>query len=319
MIIDSNLCATTHKRRQLPAPLVAHLVERCREGADRITIAILDQLAPHIELKRRSAHNHSAVHTLHMPSIPDAIRSICYLAPPANVEAPILTMAPDPTDHRVFPPAMIREQWRAEIDASCDGTSCHSWRGVPFGSIGRVDGYRLAARSPLIIRTHSTEPYANLWITVNPAASDVLRKLPLAAPPQLIAYLSQAGHGNGVAIVPAHFGHLFISAAHTIQAEASVNEIAHAVASFWQPDTYVKHPEDPLQRGFGIHYPAPHPDTLPELPNGWDNPAVQQLLTEEQMQQALHHDLIGTIIVAHGGGSAVLLMTNGVSGHDGGW
>jgi L-fucose mutarotase/ribose pyranase (RbsD/FucU family) len=318
MIIDSNLTATAHKRRQLPAPLLEHLIENCREGGDSVTIAILDQLAPHIELRRRSAHNDSAVRTLHMPSIPDAIRSICYLAPPANIEAPVLTMAPDPADHVVFPPQIIREQWRAEIDASCDGTSGHSWRGVPFGSISRVDGYRLAARSPFVIRTCSTEPYANLWLTVNPAASKALGKLPQSAPPQLISYLSQAGHGNGVAIVPAHFGHLFVGAAQTIQAEASVDEVAHAVASLWQPDTYAKHPEDPLQRGFGIHYPSPHPTTLPDLPNGWSNPAVQQQLTEEQMQQTLLHDLVGLIVLAHGGGSAVLLMTNGISGHDGG-
>jgi hypothetical protein len=319
MIIDSSLRETEHRRRQLPAQLVEHFVESCRSGVSSVMIAVLDQLAPQLELRRRSARSGSSVRTLYMPTIPDAIRSICYLAPPANVEAPILTMAPDPADHGTFPPQAIREQWRKAVDASCNGTPWHSWRDVYFGAISRVDGYRLAAHSPFIIRTRSTEPYANIWITIDPAASRVLQKLPTAAPAQLIAYLSQAGHGNGVAIVPASFSHLFACGAHTIQATGSVDQIADAVATLWQPDTYVKHPEDALQRGFGIHYPAPRPAALPELPNGWSNPSVQQVLNEEQMQEALQNDLVGMVVVANGGGSSVLLMTNGISGHDGGF
>lgn len=319
MIIDSALAATEHKRRQIPAPLLEHLIESCRNGVSRVTVAVLDQLAPQLELRRRSARSGLAVQTLYMPTIADAIRSICYLAPPADIEAPILTMAPDPVDHAALPPQKVVNQWRSQVEGSCDGTSGHSWRGVPFGAVSRVHGYRLIARSPFIIRTRSVEPYANVWITVNPSASQVLRRLPLIAPPRLLAYLSQAGHGNGVAIVPASFGNLFACGADTVQVNASVDEIAQAVASLWEPDAYTKHPEDPLQRAFGIHHLSPHPGAIPQLPHRWNDPAVQQLLSEEQMQQALHNDLVGMMVLAHGGGSSAFLMTNGISGHNGGF
>jgi hypothetical protein len=318
MLIDANLKPTLNPRRQIPAPLLEYLIELSRSGVDSLTIPVLDQLAPLPSQRRRVTPNETAPRIVHMPSIPDAIRSICYLAPPANTDCPILTMAPDSADHGTYPPEQIREQWRQQVNASCDGTPYHSWRGVQFGAVARVDGYRLIGRSPFIIRTASTEPYANLWITVNPASSEVLRSLPAKAPATLIGYLSQAGHGNGVAIIPERFKDLFVCNAPTISADGTVAEIAQAVASLWHPDTYIKHTEAPLQRGFGIHYPAPRPGTLPELGNGWSNKAVQQIVDEQQMQQALHDELVGLIVSADGGGDAVLLMTNGISGHDGG-
>jgi L-fucose mutarotase/ribose pyranase (RbsD/FucU family) len=319
VLIESSLSSTPHPRRQLPAPLVEALVDAHRRGVTSFTVAILDQLAPELALGRRVNRNDHAVATMYMPTIADAIRSICYIAPPADVRDPVLTMAPDEADHSVFHPETIREQWRACVETSCDGGRLHSWRGVNFGALCRVDGYRLAARSPFVIRTTSTEPYANVWLTVNPAASGVLQQLPPAAPAKLVAYLSRAGHGNGVAIIPRQFEKLYTTGAETIRASGSVDDVALAIASMWQPDTYVKHPEDPLQRGFGIHSPSSTVPALPELPNGWSNASVQQSLDQAAMQAALANDLVGLSVIADGGGDKVFVMTNGISGHDGGF
>ena len=319
MLADQGLSGTEYRRRQLPAPLIEALVEAHRSGVTSFTVAVLDQLAPDLELCRRRARNNDAVGTMYMPTIADAIRSICYIAPPADVTDPVLTMAPDESDHTTFPPVTIREQWRECIETACNGSRWHSWRGVNFGAVCRVDGYRLAAQSPFIIRTASTEPYANVWLTVNPAASGVLQQLPAAAPPRLIGYLSRAGHGNGVGIIPAQSESVYTNGAETVRAAGSVDDVAVAVASLWQPDAYVKHPEDALQRGFGIHSLSSDSIRLPALPDGWGDERVQQVLDQSAMRAALSNDLVGLSVIADGGGDKVLVMTNGISGHDGGF
>ncbi len=319
MLVETGLSGTDYPRRQLPAPLVEALVEAHRQGITSFTIAILDQLAPELELCRRVNRDSTAVPTMYMPTIADALRSLCYIAPPADVKDPVLTMAPDEADHAAFPPATIREQWRACVETACDGGRWHSWRGANFGTVCRVDGYRLAARSTFVIRTASTEPYANVWLTVNPAASGVLQGLPKAAPAKLVAYLSRAGHGNGVAIIPAQFEKLYATGTEFIRAPGSVDDVALAIATLWQPDTYVKHPEDPLQRGFGIYSPSSPSPSLPELPNGWSDERVRQNLNTTAIQAALASDLVGVSVIADGGGDKVFVMTNGISGHDGGF
>jgi hypothetical protein len=319
LLAEKGLSSTEYPRRQLPASLIEALVEAHRGGVASLTVAVLDQLAPEVSLTRRTKRNREAIGTMYMPSIADAIRSLCYISPPAAVKDPVLTMAPDEADHSVFPPTTILEQWRECVETSCDGSRWHSWRGVSFGAISRVDGYRLAAQSCFIIRTSSTEPYANVWLTLNPAASGVLRQLPGAAPARLISYLSHAGHGNGVAIIPAQLEHLYPSGAETVHASGSVDDVAAAIASLWHPDTYMKHPEDLLQRGFGVHYPSTRSTPLPELSNGWRDDQVRQVLDEASMQVALSNDLVGLSVIADGGGDSVLIMTNGISGHDGGF
>lgn len=319
MLIESSLKGSAHARRQIPAPILEALVEANRNGVKDFTVAVLDQLAPRVELVHRKARNDQSLENVFMPTIPDAIRSLCYIAPPASIENPVVTMAPDKADHGTFPPATILNQWRECIDTSCNGNMWHNWLGVNFGSIARVDGYRLAAMSPLIIKTWSTEPYANVWLHLNPTASEILNNLPKAAPPRLISYLSHAGHGNGVAIIPASFADQFNCSAETVRANGTVSDIASAIAQLWNPDTYIKHHEDALQKGFGIHHISSHAANLPELPNGWGSKSNQQILTEGQMQAALRHDLVGLIVIAEGGGDSVLLMTNAISGHDGGF
>jgi hypothetical protein len=319
VLIESSLKGSAQARRQIPAPLIEALVDANRRGVPDLPVAALDQLAPAVELVHRKQRNAQSLEAMHMPTIPDAIRSLCYIAPPASIENPVVTMAPDKADRGTFPPETILNQWRECIDTSCNGNMWHNWLGVNFGSIERVDGYRLAAMSPLIIKTWSTEPYANVWLHLNPAASEILNNLPKAAPPRLISYLSHAGHGNGVAIVPASFADLFNCSAETVRANGTVSDIASAIAQLWNPDTYTKHPEDALQKGFGIHHTSSHAANLPELPNGWGSESNQQILTEGQMQAALRHDLVGLIVIAEGGGDSVLLMTNAISGHDGGF
>jgi len=319
VLIESSLKGSAQARRQIPAPILEALVEANRNGVKDFTVAVLDQLAPRVELVHRKARNDQSLENVFMPTIPDAIRSLCYIAPPASIENPVVTMAPDKADHGTFPPATILNQWRECIDTSCNGNMWHNWLGVNFGSIARVDGYQLMAMSSLIIKTWGEEPYANVWLHLNPAESEILNNLPKAAPPRLISYLSRAGHGNGVAIVPASFAELFTSRAETIRDQGTVNHIAAAVAQLWHPDTYMKHHKDSLQRGFGIHYTAPHASRLPDLPNGWADQSNQQILTKDQMQAALDHYLVGLIVIAEGGGDSVLLMTNGISGHDGGF
>ena len=319
MFIESSLKESAHARRQIPAALIESLVKANREGVTDLPVAVLDQLAPAVELVHRKQRNAQSLEAMHMPTIPDAIRSLCYIAPPASIGSPVVTMAPDKADRGTFPPETILNQWRECIDTSCKGNMWHNWLGVKFGSIARVDGYRLAAMSPLIIKTWSTEPYANVWLHLNPAESEILNNLPKAAPPRLISYLSHAGHGNGVAIVPASFADLFNCSAETVRANGTVSDVASAIAQLWNPDAYIKHPEDALQKGFGIHHTSPHAANLPELPNGWGSESNQQILTEGQMQAALRHDLVGLIVIAEGGGDSVLLMTNAISGHDGGF
>jgi L-fucose mutarotase/ribose pyranase (RbsD/FucU family) len=319
VLVEKGLSSTEYPRRQLPAPLIEALVEAHRSGVTSFTVAVLDQLAPELELCRRGARNNDAVGTMYMPTIADAIRSLCYIAPPADVRDPVLTMAPDEADHATFPPATIRDQWRECVEKACNGGRWHSWRGVNFGAVYRVDGYQLAAQSPFVIRTASREPYANVWLTVNPAASGVLKHLPAAAPAKLIAYLSRAGHGNGVAIIPAQFESQYTTGAEIVRATGSVDDVAAAVATLWHPDTYVKHPEDALQRGFGVHAPSSALLSLPELPNGWGDERVRQIVDQATMQAALSNDLVGLSVIADGGGEKVLVMTNGISGHDGGF
>lgn len=320
MIKDPALASMRHPRRQAPAQLLERLVDQARSGGETLVVGIKDQLAPDHALKQRLTHNPEAFETMHLPSIADALRMVCYLAPPARVEYPICTMSPDAHDV-TFDPAVILHQWRDVVDTSCDGSPWHTWREVAFGAIDRVNGYRTFAQTALIIRTHSDEPYANVWVTIAPSRSEPLRRIPVAAPAQLVAYLSQAGHGNGVVVVPESLAGVSPFRGATIVSSAPAEEVVSAIADLWEPDTYPKHPESALQRGFGIYSTsnAPAPYVGAELNNGWSETSVQQALSESDLREALQDDLIGLRVVTPGVGERIFVMTNGISGASGGF
>jgi hypothetical protein len=320
MIKDTALESMRHPRRQAPAPLLERLVEEARTGGKSLVVGIKDQLAPDHALQQRLAHDPRAFETMRLPSIADALRMVCYLAPPARVDYPICTMAPDTHDVS-FDPKVILNQWRDVVDTSCDGSPWHSWRDAAFGAIDRVNGYRKFAQTSLVIRTHSDEPYANVWVTIDPSRSEPLKRIPAAAPPHLVAYLSKAGHGNGVVVVPESLAGISPFRGATIVSSASAEQVVSAIADLWEPDSYPKHPESVLQKGFGIYSITNAPSRCigVELNNGWADPGMQQALSESDVRAVLQDDLIGLCVVTAGVGERIFVMTNGISGAHGGF
>jgi L-fucose mutarotase/ribose pyranase (RbsD/FucU family) len=311
MIRDLTLLGQAHPRRQLPAGLLPMLLEAARAGVTEFTVAICDQLAP------SQASND---HVLHHASIPTAVRALCHHCPPAQVAAPVITMAPDLADRAQHPPARIAGQWREVIDESA---AC--WRGTPSAAIDRNAFYARLPTAQAVIHTLSEEPYANLLLTLDPSRSAALLGIPRELCAALVQALSLAGHSNCVAIVPlsnAALAHGHAPRALALRYSCSARRLATLVSGMWLPDTHVQHKAMPLKVALGVC--TQRPDALEaccaSLSGLWREPEHRQHLSVAAWHAEISDPrLIAAIVCEDEGEPAAFLLKNGVSGADGGF
>ena len=277
-----------------------------------MTIAVCDQLAPAF-----GSNDASFSHA----SIPDFVRSLAFHCPPANVSSPVVTMAPDVADHHEHSREKILKQWRHTVDSSWP-----TWNGVQFDAIDRNDFYRRLLEASAVVHTLSDEPYANLLLTVNPASSESLRKIPGVVCLDLAEVLSRAGHSQAVVIAPSSHRHLFDVAPRALKLRYSCppSHIARAVSHLWLPDTHAQNPKLPLQKPLGILCEdtlSAH-DGIAALEGRWSDPSLMQALSLDEFNKELADPRVVVCIEATVRDSipgVCYIMKNWLSGHNGGF
>jgi L-fucose mutarotase/ribose pyranase (RbsD/FucU family) len=197
---------------------------------------------------------------------------------------------------------------------------------VNFDAIDRNEFYQRLPEATAVVHTLSDEPYANLLLTVNPSASESLRKIPDVVCIELAEVLSRAGHSQAVVIVPSSHRHLFELAPRALKLtySCSPSQIAQAISHLWLPDTHVQNPKLPLQRPLGILCE----DTLSAekgiaaLEGRWSDQSLMQILNLNAFTTELTDRRVVVCIEAEGHDSTpgvCYIMKNWISGHNGGF
>jgi L-fucose mutarotase/ribose pyranase (RbsD/FucU family) len=303
-----------YPRRQLPESLLPMLLEAHRAGHEFFDIAICDQLAP----SRKSNAN-----VLFFSSIPDCIRAVTFHCPPVTSGTPVVTMAPDVADRHEHSPDKIRNQWRATIEESWP-----TWSEVPFTSLDRNEFYQRLPTVNVVVRTLSTEPYANVILRVNPRASTSLASIPDMICPQLAEEISLAGHSHALVVGPEDLAP-YLSSVPESAARFSYHlhrtpDVLSIITDVWLPDTHEQHPDLPLQTPLGSFSPQ-HEPTLDELVlplgQGWLQAHFLTQLDENQWRREISDRRVVALITtaAHPNDKTAYVVKNWISGHNGGY
>jgi hypothetical protein len=355
MLQTQKLETQKHGRVTLPFKVIkyiASLNEEALKACDyKLTISIVDQLcAKFSDLKRAKAGRGIPGRIFVGDTFANVIPALALIAAPIGTK--YLKMAPHPGDGFKGKRNELLNTWTAIFEKLTPSKGWQrGWQSCKPTPVERTKHYTQIGRdSDVIIRTNETAGWANVTLTLDlnklsPTAKRLVKhyrsemknqkangesqqgtEVSASRTSFLMDFLAEAGHGNGVLVVPEKYLEKFKKyikedSFNIIHTKSSMNEITETISENWIPDTYPKG-QSILQRA-SAYIPLSKGSANPlknlSASSEWTQRKNNQKMSIKNACDYLNKEKRDFLVVVVPDGDAAVLMTNGISGADHGF
>lgn len=355
MLETQKLETQKHGRVTLPFKVLKYIASLNKEALEacdyKLTISIVDQLCARFsDLKRAKAARGIPGRIFVGDTFANVIPALSLIAAPSGTN--YLKMAPHPGDGFKGKRNELLNTWTDIFENLTPSRGWQKgWQSCKPTPVERTKHYtKIGGDSDVIIRTNETAPWANVTLTLDlrelsPKARELVEQYRREMKNQkangesqqgtevsasrtsfLMDFLAEAGHGNGVLVVPEKHLKKFNKyikedSFNIIHTKSSMNEITKTISENWIPDTYPKG-RSILQRA-SAYIPLSKGSANPlknlSASSEWKQEKNIQKMSIKKTCAYLNSEWRDFLVVVVPDGDAAVLMTNGISGADHGF